>query len=337
MTNRNLDAMSGTTCTRAAVARAATTLRALCMGAVFTLLGCSTDDPAGMTPRNFEGPPPPPALAAFRIDGSAYCRTVGQPGLAHWDRDLLTTCPDAIALDEGAPCTVSELVGGTARAVDIPDVRVALRALAGIVVLKTTGALVLRSPSGDESEIAAWASEPSVAADGVRVVFVTVAEGTDLPTEPFAEPGTPLRIVLHDLRDGAVRTITRDPDASAPYAVPGSDAVVYVSSRSGMASIWRSNGQHESQITNLGLDSGDQGILPTFDSNIVWVPATGTMVFQVDDAESSVWQYNVARSVVEPLGPGAWPQLASDGALLATNGLSSDPACAVRYLSGGEP
>lgn len=314
-----------------------TTMRTLFALGLCTLLGCANGSDEGGTPDNFEGPPAPPAHDAFLIDAAAYCRTVAQPGLAHWDRDVLTTCPDALALDEGASCTVSELVGGSPRPLAIADVRLALRARAGLVVLKTSGALVLRAASGTETTIADWASEPSVAADGVRVAYVTVMEGTDVPTDTFAEPGTPLRIVLQDLRNGSVRTITEDADASSPFVVPDSDEVVYISSRTGLASIWRGNGEYEVQITNVELESGDQGILPTFGSNVVWVPGAGAIAFEVNGDDTAVWQYDVARGVVEPLGPGAWPQIAPDGTLLAANGLSSDAACAVTYLSNNEP
>ncbi len=315
-----------------------TLMRAIYVFVLCTLLGCAsgkTDE--GPTPENFEGPAAPVAHDAFVIAEAGYCSTVAQPGLTYWDRDVLTTCPDSIALDEGAPCTVAELVGTTTRAVDVADVRLALRARSGLVVLKTNGALVLRTTSGTESTLTAWAAEPSVAADGVRVAFLTVAEGAAVPSDGVVEPGTPLRLVLYDLRDSVVRTIAEDADASSPFVVPNSDDVVYVSSRSGLASIWRGNGEYEIQITNVGLESGDQGVLPTFGNHVVWVPGTRTLAFEVQTTESTIWQYDVALGTIEALGPGAWPQIAPDGTVLAASALSSDPACAVTYLANIDP
>ena len=307
-------------------------MRALCVLTLFTAL-CITLGCDSAMPDNFEGPRAPVAHDAFTVEKAVYCRTVAQPGLAHWDRDVLTSCPDSAALDAGASCTVSELVGTTTRAVEIADVRLALRASAErMVVLKTSGALVLRAVDGAETLIAAWAVDPSVAADGVRVAFVTVA---------IAEPGTATRVVLHDLRDGSVRIIADDPDASSPFVVPDSDDVVYISSRSGLASIWRGNGEYEIQVTNVDLESGDQGVLPTFGSNVLWVPGVRVLAFTASTpdrtTESTIWKYDVALGVVEPLGPGAWPQIAPDGTVLAAISLSSDAGCAVTYLSNDKP
>lgn len=274
----------------------------------------------------FEGPPAPAAHDGFLVGAAAYCRTVSQPNLAHWDRDVLTTCAAP-----GASCTVSEFDGTTARAVDIADARLALRASAKrFVVLKTSGALVLRAADGAETPIAAWAADPSVSADGVRVAYIGLQDGV-------TEPGTPTRVLLHDLRDGSVRIIADDPDASSPLVVPDSDDVVYVSSRSGLASIWRGNGEYEIQVTNLDVEAGDQGVMPTFGGHVVWVPGARALAFEVNTTESTIWKYDVLLGELEPLGPGAWPQIAPDGTVLAASSLSSDPACAVTYLSNDEP
>lgn len=302
-------------------------MRALCVLALLGAAGCRGASPAeDLVPADFEGPRAPVALDGYLVDQATYCRTVAQPNLAHWDRDVLTSCGDG-----SAGCIVSELFGATTRVVDLADARLALRASGErMVVLKNGGALVLRTASGSESSIATWAADPSVSADGLRVAFITLQEGV-------TEPGAATRVVLFDLRDESLRVIADDSDASSPLVVPDSDDVVYVSSRSGLPSIWRGNGEYEIQVTNLEVAAGDQGVLPTFGNHAVWVPGARSLAFEVTDGGSMIWNYDVAAGTVELLGPGAWPQIAPDGTVLAASSLSSDAACAVTYLSNDEP
>ena len=312
-------------------------MRTLCVLAMLGVVGgasaCAKNSAVVDAHGGFEGPPAPTAYDGFHVDATVYCQTVAQQGLSRWDRDVLTICPDS-----GASCAISELVGGVARAVEVADARLALRASGGrLVVLKTSGALVLRSASGAETTLAAWASDPSVAADGGRVAYVTVADGVALPMGLVAAPGTATQVVLQDLRDESVRLIADDAAASSPLAVPNSDDVVYVSARSGLASIWRGNGEYELQVTNLDVEAGDQGVLPTFGSHVAWVPGARTLAFEVNTAGSEVWQYDVSLGTVELLGPGAWPQIAPDGTVLAASALMSDAACAVTYLANEDP
>ncbi len=304
----------------------------VCIGAC-ALLGCGRK-PAGDATANFEGPPVPVAHEALVLTTGDYCRIVAQPGLAHWDRDVITTCPGAGAGNEGAGCRVAELGGATPRAVDVPTVRLALRADGHtLVVLHTNGALTWRDTSGRETPIAAWASEPSVSPDGVRVAFVTLGEGVVAPRDGHFVPGTATRIVVHDLRDGRVRVIADDTSASTPWVVPNSDDVVYVSSRSGLASIWRGNGEYEIQVTNIGVEAGDQGVLPTFGRHAVWVSEARRLVFEASAPSNSVWSYDVSRAAVESMGPGGWPQIGANGTVLAARHQSGDASCAISYRS----
>ena len=303
-------------------------------------LGCARNDaerPVDVT-ANFEGPPAPPPRDPLRFTAAAYCRIVAQPGLTHWDRDLLTTCPDSRDVDDGASCTVAELVDGMPRDVDVPDVHLALRADGGqLVILHTNGTLAVRTASGTETQIAVWAAEPNVAPDGARVAFIGLGDNMTAPSEGLLEPGIATRVMTHDLRDGTKRVIADDAEASTPFLVPDSDDVVYVSSRSGLASIWRGNGEYEVQVTNAGLQSGDPGVLPTFGSRAVWMPGARTLAFEASTTESVVWTYDVLLGTLEPLGPGTWPQLGTDGALLAAHARSGTADCAVTYRSLNKP
>jgi hypothetical protein len=284
------------------------------------LPGCDRNR-AESPPANFEGPAAPAPLAAVTWTVGDYCRIVATPDLAQWDRDVLTTCPGGGTPAPGATCTVAELAGATARPVPAMGVHLALRAAGGrLIVLHADGALALRDASGRETPVAAWAAEPSMSTDGVRVAYVTRDAGASAT-----------RLVRHDLRDGTVRVIAEDSTASSPFVVPNSDDVVYVSARSGLAAIWRGNGEYEIQVTNVGVAAGDQGVLPTFGSRAVWIPGTRRLAFEVRTDGPMVWSYDVAAATVEPLGPGAWPQIGADRVVLAAIPVARGASCAIRY------
>ncbi len=104
--------------------------------------------------------------------------------------------------------------------------------------------------TGRDEIIARAAADPRVAADG-RVLYTQLPDGT---TE--LAPGTPGKIVLVDLAAGTRRTITDGrKDASSPFLIPGADDVLFVSARTGVASLWIAPGAGGAprQLTNVGV------------------------------------------------------------------------------------
>ena len=100
-----------------------------------------------------------------------------------------------------------------------------------------------------ERAVGARVLEPRFAPDGTRVAFVELPPGVK-----DYQPGTPTRLVVMDLARGTRRVVSEHPLDSSPWPVPGSDDVMFVSGRTGVASIWRSSpGRPPRQVTNVGL------------------------------------------------------------------------------------
>ncbi len=142
-----------------------------------------------------------------------------------------------------------------------------------MLLLTRNLSLLLRDTSGSESLIASSAANPRVSEDGTQVVFTQFSTGT-----VFLRPGEVGRIVSQKISDGKWRTVTEDPSASSPFPVPvpgsgsgsGSDDVLFLSARTGLASIWiASPGKPDRQITNVGKTKMDASFVPVFGQELV--------------------------------------------------------------------
>lgn len=79
---------------------------------------------------------------------------------------------------------------------------------------------------------------------------------TDLPPGAAIAPDTVGRLVMIDLATGDERVIDDDPTNSNPHVVPGSDDVLFVSSRGGFAALYLARPGHPPRrITNEGVRS----------------------------------------------------------------------------------
>ncbi len=106
--------------------------------------------------------------------------------------------------------------------------------------------------------IATGVVDPRPSEDGDRVVFSELPPGA---TEYQA--GTPTRIVLMDLARGTRRVVSDHPLDSSPFVVPDSDEVLFVSGRTGVASLWlAAPGAPARQLTNRGLRQVSAGFVP---------------------------------------------------------------------------
>jgi hypothetical protein len=89
---------------------------------------------------------------------------------------------------------------------------------------------------------------------------------TDLRGDAIS-PATVGRLVMIDLATGDERVIDDDPTDSNPFVVPGTDDVLFVSSRSGLASLYLARPGHPPRrITNAGVRAI---------SDPRWVPVPG--------------------------------------------------------------
>lgn len=277
-------------------------------------------------------------LPSYDVDAAAYCAVVSQPGITLWHRDLVTACAGGAVPGDGTTptCTVST-VRGDGSLQTMPDVtgaqlayRVAGR---GIVLLTDASQLVLRSAGGSMTMLAPWAADPGVSPDGTQVAFLALPVGMTTWTE-----GIPTHVALHDLATGATTDVADDDLASNPFPV-GDGSVLFVSTRSGLASLYRGRaGQEPGQLTNVGLDRVDASFVPVPTRDLVWLPGTHTAVFAGHYDVDDVWSIDADSGATERLGPGTMPQLTAGGAVLAETTMTSDANCASSYLdAAGAP
>jgi hypothetical protein len=175
--------------------------------------------------------------------------------------------PALVVEDVTLRCDEAPLHGDSADAV--PDCLLPALGIGGLLAAERLGddillltrdlRLVLRSADGRERVLARGAADPRVAPDGRRaIVYTQFPEGTTELT-----PGTPGRIVLLDLDRGTRRVVTDHPLDSSPFLVPGSDDVLFVSGRTGVASLWLARpGRAAEQLTNVGFVVVDERFQP---------------------------------------------------------------------------
>lgn len=268
---------------------------------------------------------------------SDYCAIATKTGLAGWSGDVVTVCdgpPAASDHEAPAACSIFRASGGELSPIPLPDGVEAQLALSAagekLVVLTTDARLLYGPPSGPLAELASWAAEPAISDDGARLAYVTLAEGF---TEP--ELGVPTQIVVHDLAADRREVLTTDELASSPFPVPGSAEVLFVSTSTGVASLWRgAPGQEAAQLTNVGMTRVEQGFIPVPARQLAWLGA-GEAVFTAEYEDARVWRLDVGSGVAEELGPGAWPRANADGSITAKH--RSGDECSVTYLDGRTP
>lgn len=161
--------------------------------------------------------------------------------------------------------------------------------------------LVLRGPDGVERELARDVADPRFeTSDGRRrVVFTQLPPGRDVA------PDTTGHLVVLDLDRGTRRTVTDHPLDSSPFLVPGSDDVLFVSGRTGIASLYLARpGRPPRQLTNVGMRRLDPAtFIPVPGRELEWIPGTRTAIFIARyGGEATRWQIDVDTGAAIRLG-----------------------------------
>ncbi len=290
---------------------------------------------AGCTPGQVRTTAP----AGSPLDPSSYCAAATAEGLDSWSGAYQTLCPAADHAIDGPTegCRHYRIEGGEAQDLGLPGVRRVLDAGGGALVLwREDGALVHRDARGEERVLAGWASDPSVGSTDPTVAYLTVSTEDLEEDEHGREPalGAPVQVVLRPMT-GPAEVLTVDPEAASPWALPDGSGVLFVSTRTGLASIWRvRRGEEPVQLTNVGLDEVGQEFVPVPAGALAWLP-DGRAVFATQIERDELWLLDPDSGATERLGPGAHPRVGPDGVVLALGG--SEGGCAVRYRVGGEP
>lgn len=293
------------------------------------------------------GARPSPVGADVVFGESAYCDVARLPGLVDWSGGVATACPglDPAELDpdaiDGSACRVwmADGAGGLVET-EITGARTAQGVGDGaIVVWGWDGRLVLHERDGRTRELAPVAADPWLDVDEGAVAFIA-----PLPGATSLEPGDDRRVMRVELRGPApgpdqelgIELVT-DATASSPVPVPGSRDVLYVSAAGGVAQIVRVGPTDITPLTNVGLEDVGMGFVPVYGRELVFAEGGARLVYVADYEVDMLWSLDLRTGEAEELGPGRFPALASDGAVLAQNESASDASCALRYLAGGAP
>ncbi len=313
--------------------------------------------------------PDDPGFATTELE--AYCAIATRADLVSWVGDVVTFCEQG-EMDHSGACSAGRVMGGEAVPIDFGElaIRLALPASGGrLVVLTQDERLVLTDGGGGiQRELAAWAADPAVSADGERVAWIGLPDGVDPAEIGF---GGPKVVAVQSLSENERTVLVEDPMASAPRPVPGSLDVLYVSgNEEGIAGFFLVGPERgATQITNVGLVEDGPELDPVAGGPSVFAP-NGTLFYSVtglesvdeiiddhdadppleddlengevvDDAELDVpYLFRLVLSddvaSVEELGEGGWPVITADGAVLASLPGGSSP-CATTYTLEGTP
>lgn len=311
-----------------------------------------------------------PGLVSTELD--EYCAIAGRPDLVSWVGDVVTFCEQG-EMDHHGSCSAGRVVASVVEPIQFPDevhIRLALPASGGrLVVLLEDERLVLTDGDGNvQRELDRWAADPSISADGERVAWIGLPDGLDLAEAGW---GTPKVVAVQSLSQEARTVLVEDAMASAPRPVPNSLDVLYVSgNEEGISGFFLAGPTRgATQVTNVGFAAESAELDPVAGTPGLWAP-DGALLYSVtglesveepiddpdaeppledefengelvDDAELDV--AHLFRLVmvddeahIEAVGEGAWPQLTSDGAILAALPSGSAP-CATTYTTDGAP
>jgi hypothetical protein len=171
---------------------------------------------------------------------------------------------------------------------------------AGLVLLDGERRLVVRGADGVERVLARDVADARVeSSDGRRrVVFTQLPAGRDIA------PDTTGHLVVLDLDRGTRRTVSDHPLDSSPFIVPGSDDVLFVSGRTGIASLYLARpGRAPRQLTNVGMRHLDPAtFVPVPGRELEWIPGTRAAIYVARyGGVATRWRIDVDTGVAEPL------------------------------------
>lgn len=269
---------------------------------------------------------PPGAQSAVPAERqTTLTQLAALPGVVALHRDVALVCEAAPAHSDAAdaiPDCDAALVGadGAATPLGRGNLLAAQRLAPGRLLLLTRDLRLLSrdEQDGHEQLLARAAADPRVGDDG-RIVYTELPAGTTELT-----PGLPGRIVLLDLARGTRRVVTEDRAASSPFVVPGTDEVLFVSARTGIASLWLAAPAQPPrqltaarQLTNIGLTRVDARFVPVPRGELAFAPGGRQAVYTASyGGAHELWRLDLDTGAAERLGPGRFPRFV-DATLVA--------------------
>ncbi len=204
----------------------------------FTLACLLALSAVSCTPRSS---PPGGTGADPAFSSDAYCAIATTDGLYDWTGNAMVACPGLMVGSgdeptDGSSCTVSTIdAGGALHATTLSNTQGAQVLSDGrILVWSFDGSLTIRNAGMPSVTIADVALDPWLDPTRNRVAFIAPAVGATT-----LEAGDDRRVVLYDIPTQTTIEVVGDSQASSPVLVPGTDTVLYVSSSSDTAAVWR--------------------------------------------------------------------------------------------------
>lgn len=240
--------------------------------------------------------------------------------------DVEVRCPDGPVRDEmheWPDCEVCLLsANGERRPLELGSVRSAWRLDAGrLLVLSGDGRLLdvpIARPA-DARELARDVGVPQLSRDRRFAVFAKARVGG----------GDSVTFTRLDVESGELRDYaTGDHTAYTGMAIPDSDDLLFLSGRTGIASLFRiTPSGTTTQITNQGVGTTrSKGFVPAPSGGVIWLPGdTPRFAFRTGLFQGSVWLGDLEQGRFEELGQGRLPGLRADGSLIWVEGLSGGP------------
>lgn len=254
------------------------------------------------------------------------------PGLATLHRGLATVCPQLDVERDFEGCEVAWVDEHELTPTGTRGLMSALRFdETHIATLSDRLELAIDDLDGHRTVVARGALDPRAVDDGRRLLYVQLAGEPEQ-----AQLGDIGHIEVLDVITGEARRVTDDPRDSSPWMVPHTDDVLFVSARTGIASIWLApgDGSPPHQITNIGMTEVGPGFVPVPGRELVWVKPR-TAVFTAHYGTHSLWTLDLDTGAAKRVGPGRLPALHPDGGVVAVH--DEDPALGltvVRYEGG---
>ena len=264
-----------------------------------------------------DGPRPAPVERTRpTLDAAALAAVAARPEVVALDGDIALVCSEAAAgtdLDDAAGDCDAAVVDahGTLAALGRGGLLAAGRVDADRLALLTRDRTLLLRTGATEAVLGHDIADPRVASDRRAIAF------TQLPAGAGVEPATTGRLVVLDLDRGTRRVVSDHPLDSAPFLRPGTDDVLFVSGRTGVASLYLARpGQPARQLTNVGAREVGPGFVPVPGRDLVWTGGGRVAVYTATyDGVATLWALDVDRAVATPLGAGRWPHLSGDAVI----------------------
>jgi hypothetical protein len=271
--------------------------------ALVALVAACAAPPPGTSARALATDDPPP------LSLEAWLSLAGDPSVVAVHDDVALVCArptvdgDAVA----ARCDAAEMARDGSRAFLGRDDLMAVGRLDPnrLVLATVAGALMIRTGDGVERAIATHAADPRLTSLR-RIVAFTQYSADARDAQPAAG-----KLVALDLDRGARWVIADDPLASSPAVALDGRRAVYVSARTGLASLYVvAPGQAPRQLTNVGKREVDDDFVPVPGREWIWLDERRAVYTATYGGNAWLWAIDVDTGRAAPLRPGRRPRRA---------------------------